>query len=73
MIDAQRHTRLIGLINTLPATEREVLLVSAMKELSTIEIALVLQTTDSTIRSRLYRERKALQLLIGGGWKPDSK
>jgi RNA polymerase sigma-70 factor, ECF subfamily len=73
MIAAQRHTRLIGLINTLPAKERDVLLVSAVKELPTVEIALVLHTTDSTIRSRLYRTRMALQLLIGGGWKLDSK
>jgi RNA polymerase sigma-70 factor, ECF subfamily len=65
LMAAQRHTRIIGLIDTLPAKEREVLLLSAVKELSTDEIALVLHTTDSTIRSRLYRARKALQLLIG--------
>jgi hypothetical protein len=42
-----------GLINILPAKEREVLLLAAAKGLSTVEIALVLRTTGSTIRSRL--------------------
>jgi RNA polymerase sigma-70 factor (ECF subfamily) len=73
LIAAQRRAGILRLIDTLPAREREVLLLSVVKELSTVEIARVLQTTDSTIRSRLYRARKALQLLIGGGWKLDSK
>jgi RNA polymerase sigma-70 factor (ECF subfamily) len=65
LISAQRHTGVLGLIDTLPDREREVFLLSAVNELSTVEIALVLRTTDSTIRSRLYRARKALQLLVG--------
>ena len=72
LIAAQRHSRILRLIDTLPAREREVLLLSVVKELSTVEIALVLQTTDSTIRSRLYRARKALQVLIAAGWKLDA-
>jgi RNA polymerase sigma-70 factor (ECF subfamily) len=55
----------------LPAREREGLLLSVVKELSTVEIARVLQTTDSTIRSQLYLARKALQLLVGAGWELD--
>jgi RNA polymerase sigma-70 factor (ECF subfamily) len=51
-------------IDTLPEREREVLLLSAVKELSTVEIALVLKTTESTIRSRLYRARHALAALL---------
>jgi RNA polymerase sigma-70 factor (ECF subfamily) len=65
LIGAQRHAGVLGLIDTLPAREREVFLLSALNELSTVEIALVLQTTDSTVRSRLYRARKALKTLIG--------
>jgi len=75
LIATQRHARILRLIDTLPAREREVLLLSAVKELSTVEIALVLKTTDSTIRSRLYRARKALQVqaceqhhLLDGFW-----
>jgi RNA polymerase sigma-70 factor, ECF subfamily len=64
VITAQRHARILRLIDTLPAREREVLLLSAVKELSTVEIALVLKTTESTIRSRLYRARHALASLL---------
>jgi RNA polymerase sigma-70 factor (ECF subfamily) len=63
-ITAQRHARILRLIDTLPAREREVLLLSAVKELSTVEIARVLKTTESTIRSRLYRARHALAALL---------
>jgi RNA polymerase sigma-70 factor, ECF subfamily len=71
LIAAQRRAGILRLIDTLPAREREVLLLSVVKELSTVEIARVLQTTDSTIRSRLYRARKALQVRVGTGWKLD--
>ena len=64
VITAQRHSHILQLIDTLPAREREVLLLSALKELSTVEIALVLKTTESTIRSRLYRARHALAELL---------
>jgi RNA polymerase sigma-70 factor (ECF subfamily) len=40
------------------------LLLSAVKELSTVEIAQVLKTTESTIRSRLYRARHALAAML---------
>jgi RNA polymerase sigma-70 factor, ECF subfamily len=66
-ITTQRYTQILGLIDTLPAREREVLLLSAVKELSTVEIALVLKTTESTIRSRLYRARHALAALLEQG------
>src|ERR1700753_2427856 len=64
VITEQRHGRILALIDTLPAREREVLLLSAVQELSTVEIALVLDTTESTIRSRLYRARHALAALL---------
>ena len=63
-ITAQRHAHILRLIDTLPGNEREVLLLSAVKELSTVEIALVLETTESTIRSRLYRARHALAAML---------
>jgi RNA polymerase sigma-70 factor, ECF subfamily len=65
LINAQGRARVLFHIDTLPAREREAFLLFAVNELSTVEIAQVLQTTDSTIRSRLYRARKALQVLIG--------
>ncbi|MGC2402892.1 MAG: RNA polymerase sigma factor [Acidobacteriaceae bacterium] len=63
-ITAQRHARILRLIDTLPEREREVLLLSAVKELSTVEIALILKTTESTIRSRLFRARHGLAALL---------
>jgi RNA polymerase sigma-70 factor, ECF subfamily len=68
-ITAQRYAHILRLIDTLPVREREVLLLSAVKELSTVEIALVLKTTESTIRSRLYRARHALAALLEQGGK----
>jgi RNA polymerase sigma-70 factor (ECF subfamily) len=65
LIGAQRYAGVLDIIDTLPAREREVFLLYAVNELSTMEIAQVLQTTDSAIRSRLYRARKALQVLVG--------
>jgi RNA polymerase sigma-70 factor, ECF subfamily len=75
LITAQHRAGVLRHIDTLPAREREVFLLSAVDELSTVEIALVLKTTDSTIRSRLYRARKALQVLIGqdGSLRQDFK
>ena len=64
VITAQRYARILGLMDTLPDKEREVLLLSAVQELSTVEIALVLKTTESTIRSRLYRARLALAAML---------
>jgi RNA polymerase sigma-70 factor, ECF subfamily len=65
LITAQRRVGVLRHIDTLPAREREVFLLCAVNELSNVEIALVLKTTDSTVRSRLYRARRALQVLIG--------
>jgi RNA polymerase sigma-70 factor (ECF subfamily) len=65
LIGAQRHAGILDIIDTLPAREREVFLLSAVNELSTVEIARVLQTTDSTIRSRLYRARKRSRSSLG--------
>ena len=63
-ITAQRYAQILRHIDTLPVKEREVLLLSAVQELSTVEIALVLKTTESTVRSRLYRARHALAALL---------
>ncbi|HEX3941805.1 MAG TPA: RNA polymerase sigma factor [Acidobacteriaceae bacterium] len=60
MIATQGHARILRLIDELPAKEREVLLLSAIDELSTVEIAGILGTTESTIRSRIFRARRML-------------
>jgi RNA polymerase sigma-70 factor, ECF subfamily len=64
LIASQRHARILRLIDELPAKERQVLLLSAIEELSTVEIAMVLSTTESTVRSRIFRARRALAAML---------
>ena len=64
-IAAAECRRILSLIDTLPSKEREALLLSAVEELSTAEIAAVLSTSESSIRSRLFRARSLLAGLLG--------
>jgi RNA polymerase sigma-70 factor (ECF subfamily) len=63
---AQHHERVLRAVEKLPAKEQRVLILSAFEELSSVEIAQVLGTTESTIRSRLFRARKLLSGLLNG-------
>ena len=60
VISAQRHARVLALIDELPPKERQALLLSALDELSNAEIAAVLGITESSVRSRLFRARRDL-------------
>ncbi len=64
---AQHHTRVLRLLEKLPVKEREVLVLSAFEELSSVEIAAVLGVTESSVRSRLFRARK---LMAGAAGAP---
>jgi RNA polymerase sigma-70 factor (ECF subfamily) len=64
VISSQEHARILALIDRLPGREREALLLSAVQELSTAEIASILGTTESSIRSRIFRARRELSLLL---------
>jgi RNA polymerase sigma-70 factor, ECF subfamily len=64
VISSQEHARILALIDRLPAKEREALLLSAVEELSTAEIAAVLKTTESSVRSRIFRARRELSALL---------
>lgn len=57
---AQHHAQVLGCVEQLPAKEREVLLLSAFEELSSVEIADVLGITESSVRSRLFRARNLM-------------
>ena len=63
-ISSSEYRRILGLIDRLPAKEREALLLSAVEELTTVEIAAVLSTSESSIRSRLFRARQLLAKLL---------
>lgn len=62
---AQHHARVLGLVEMLPEKEREVLVLSAFDELSSVEIAGVLGITESSVRSRLFRARNLMAELMG--------
>lgn len=56
-VAAEHHARVLACVEQLPAKEREVLMLSAFEELSSVEIAAVLGITESSVRSRLFRAR----------------
>jgi RNA polymerase sigma-70 factor (ECF subfamily) len=51
-------------VEQLPAKERQVLLLSAFEELTSVEIAQVLGITESSVRSRLFRARNLMANLL---------
>jgi RNA polymerase sigma-70 factor (ECF subfamily) len=57
---AQHHARMLALVEQLPPKEREVLMLSAFDELSSVEIASILGITESSVRSRLFRARNLM-------------
>ncbi|HUY81772.1 MAG TPA: RNA polymerase sigma factor [Acidobacteriaceae bacterium] len=64
VISSQEQARILAMIDRLPGKEREALLLSAVEELSTAEIADVLKTTESSVRSRIFRARRELSALL---------
>lgn len=61
---AQHHRHVLACVDQLPAKEREVLVLSAFEELSSVEIAMVLGITESSVRSRLFRARNLMSGLL---------
>ncbi len=61
---AQHHAHVLGCVEQLPAKERDVLMLSAFEELSSVEIAAVLGITESSVRSRLFRARNLMAGLL---------
>ena len=61
---SQHHAHVLACVEQLPAREREVRVLSAFEELSSVEIAAVLDATESSVRSRLFRARNLLAELL---------
>jgi RNA polymerase sigma-70 factor (ECF subfamily) len=61
---AQHHAHVLQCLEQLPAKERQVLMLSAFEELSSVEIAAVLDITESSARSRLFRARNLMAGLL---------
>jgi RNA polymerase sigma-70 factor (ECF subfamily) len=62
---AEHHAQVLRAVEQLPAKEQRVVMLSAFEELSSVEIASILGTTESTIRSRLFRARNLLSESLG--------
>lgn len=60
----QHHAHVLRCIDRLPAKERQVLVLSAFEQLSSVEIASVLGITESSVRSRLFRARNLMAGLL---------
>jgi len=67
---AQHHAKVLGCVEKLPAKERQVLMLSAFEELSSVEIAEVLGITESSVRSRLFRARNLMAELLNHSRSP---
>jgi RNA polymerase sigma-70 factor (ECF subfamily) len=63
-ISSREHARILALIDQLPRKEREALLLSAVEELSTAQAAAILNTSESSVRSRIFRARQQLASLL---------
>jgi len=61
---AQHHAHVLACVEQLPPKERQVLMLSAFEELSSVEIAAVLGITESSVRSRLFRARNLMADLL---------
>jgi RNA polymerase sigma-70 factor (ECF subfamily) len=65
LAEAGRIHRVLAAMEKLPKHERQVLLLSAMEELSTAEIGEVLRKSESSVRSLLFRARTHLRERLG--------
>ncbi len=65
--EAQRMAAVLRELEKLPKAERHVLLLSVVEELSTAEMAAVLDRSDSAVRALLFRARTRLRERLEGG------
>jgi RNA polymerase sigma-70 factor (ECF subfamily) len=63
-VAAQHHAHVLACVERLPAKERQVLMLSAFEELTSVEIASVLGISESSVRSRLFRARNLMAGLL---------
>jgi RNA polymerase sigma-70 factor, ECF subfamily len=61
---AEHHAHVLACVEQLPAKERQVLMLSAFEELTSVEIASVMDITESSVRSRLFRARNLMAGLL---------
>lgn len=70
MVEKVEKQELVGALFTLSVTYREVLILYYFEEMTTVEIAKLLDCPESTVRTRLRRARKQLEnRLIDYEWE----
>jgi RNA polymerase sigma-70 factor (ECF subfamily) len=69
LAEAQRMNLVLQALDRLPKDERQALLLSALEELSTAEIATILHRSESAIRALLHRARTRLRTRLEKGVK----
>jgi RNA polymerase sigma-70 factor (ECF subfamily) len=67
--ESRQLARLLEAIERLPKTERQVLLLSAVEELSTAEVAALIDRSESATRAILFRARSRLKDRLQRGEK----
>ena len=67
---AEQTRAVLQAIDHLPKRERQALLLSALEELGTEEIAQIMNKSESAIRALLYRARTRLRSRLGKGVRP---
>jgi len=65
--EAQRHKAVFRELERLPPKERQVLLLSALEELGTAEMAAILGKSESAVRALLFRARTRLRERLNQG------
>lgn len=65
LADVQQAQAVLHAIDRLPKPERQALLLSAIDELSTAEIAQTMQKSESSVRALLFRARTRLRERLG--------
>lgn len=70
LLQAQQSARVFAAIDRLPGAERGVLLLSALEELGTAEIARIMGKSESAIRSLQHRARTRLRERLTKGGRP---
>ncbi len=63
--EAQQMHQTLAALDRLPAPERQVLLLSALQELETTEIAQIMNKSESAVRALLHRARTRLRERLG--------
>ena len=61
LLTQERHRYLLGVLDTLPAESREIVVLRYFQKLSAREIADIVDSTEGAVRTRLHRILKQMR------------